>query len=104
VKAQLGNFPDTLNFILDTGSGGISLDSTVVEYLQLPKTPSERMLRGISGIKKISYVIDQTLHIGSVKVPHLDFHINDYELLTSVYGVRIDGIIGHSFLKQFIVK
>jgi hypothetical protein len=37
-------------------------------------------------------------------VPHLDFHINDYELLTSVYGVRIDGIIGHSFLKQFIVK
>ncbi|HYM95441.1 MAG TPA: signaling protein, partial [Chitinophagaceae bacterium] len=27
-QAKLDNFPDTLNFILDTGSSGISLDST----------------------------------------------------------------------------
>ena len=27
VKATLDNFPDSLNFIFDTGSGGISLDS-----------------------------------------------------------------------------
>jgi hypothetical protein len=37
-------------------------------------------------------------------VDHLDFHINDYELLTSVYGVKIDGIIGYSFFRRFIVK
>ena len=28
LKAQFANYSDTLNFILDTGSGGISLDST----------------------------------------------------------------------------
>ncbi len=27
IKARLNNIPDTFNFILDTGSGGISLDS-----------------------------------------------------------------------------
>jgi hypothetical protein len=104
VEAQIGNLPDTLNFILDTGSGGISLDSSLVDYLKLPKTASQRMLRGISGIKKISFVNDHTLRLPGIDVPHLDFHISDYEILTSVYGVRIDGIIGYSFFKQFIVK
>ncbi|HEU5364293.1 MAG TPA: signal protein PDZ, partial [Hanamia sp.] len=28
LKAQFNNITDTFNFILDTGSGGISLDST----------------------------------------------------------------------------
>ncbi len=104
VPARLDNFPDTLNFILDTGSGGISLDSAVVEYLQLVKTPSERILRGIAMIRKVSYVTNRTLHLPNLDVEHLDFHINDYELLTSVYGVRIDGIMGYSFLNRYIVK
>jgi len=104
VHAQLADFPDTLNFILDTGSGGISLDSALVEDLQLKITPSERMLRGIGSMRKVSYIVDKTLHLPGLDVPHLDFHINDYELLTSVYGVRVDGIIGFSFFKQFIVK
>jgi len=34
----------------------------------------------------------------------LDFHINDYELLTSVYGVKIDGVVGFSFFRRYIVK
>ena len=104
VQARLDDFPDTLNFILDTGSGGISLDSAVVDYLRLVKTPSERILRGIAMLRKVSYVTNRTLHLPNLDVEHLDFHINDYELLTSVYGVRIDGIMGYSFLSRFIVK
>ncbi|MDQ6814080.1 MAG: aspartyl protease family protein [Bacteroidota bacterium] len=104
VQARLDEFPDTLNFILDTGSGGISLDSAVVEYLHLVKTPSERILRGIAMMRKVVYVTNRTLHLPNLKIEHLDFHINDYELLTSVYGVRIDGIIGYSFFSRFIVK
>src|ERR1700720_2479480 len=34
MKARLGDFPDSLNFILDTGSGGISLDSATVTRLK----------------------------------------------------------------------
>ena len=31
MQATVADKPDTLNFILDTGSGGISLDSTTAE-------------------------------------------------------------------------
>lgn len=104
IQVKLGAFPDTLNFILDTGSGGVSLDSSTVSYFHLPVTPTEKRLRGIGSMRKISYVMDQTLHLPDLDVEHLDIHINDYDLLTSVYGVKIDGIVGYSFLSRYIVK
>src|ERR1044072_6685000 len=48
IKARLSNYPDTLNFILDTGSGGISLDSSTANYLKVPTTLSDRTIRGIA--------------------------------------------------------
>lgn len=104
LEARLDSFPDTLNFILDTGSGGISLDSSTVNQLRLPVVPTERLLRGIGSMKKISYVNNRTLHLPKLVVEHLDFHINDYDLLTSVYGVKINGIIGYSFFSRYTVK
>ena len=104
VKAQLDNYPDTLNFVFDTGSGGISLDSTTANYLKLTSVKSEKTIRGIAGIKTVDFTMDHTLKLHGFASAHLDFHINDYELLTSVYGVRIDGIIGYSFLRRYIVR
>ncbi len=104
VKAQLDNFPDTLNFVLDTGSGGISLDSTTADYLKLPSIKTEKTIRGIGGIKTVDFSNDHILKFPGLPTPHLDFHINDYDLLTSVYGIRIDGIIGYSFLRRYIVR
>jgi len=34
----------------------------------------------------------------------LNFHVNNYEVLTSVYGEKVDGIIGYSFFSRYIVK
>ena len=104
LKATVGDKPDSLTFVLDTGSGGISLDSATVDYLQLPAVESERTIRGIAGIRKVKFVRNLTLHLPGLDTEHLDFHINDYEILTNVYGVRIDGIIGYSFLSRYIVK
>ena len=104
VKATVGNKPDSLNFVLDTGSGGISLDSSTVDYLQFQSVESERTIRGIAGIRKVKYVRNLALHLPGLDVENLDFHINDYEILTNVYGVRIDGIIGYSFLSRYIMK
>lgn len=104
VQAKLGNFPDTLNFILDTGSSGISLDSTTVDYLKLIPTPTERTIRGIAGIRKVSFLYNQQLHFPGLTVDSLNFHINDYTILTAVYGERIDGIIGYSVLSRYITK
>jgi len=104
LKAKLADFTDTLNFILDTGSGGISLDSMTAERLKLKSTMSDRTIRGIAGIKQVEFVYNLKLHLPRLTVDSLNFHINDYEVLTSSYGEKIDGIIGFSFLSRYIVK
>ncbi|HEY4874354.1 MAG TPA: aspartyl protease family protein [Puia sp.] len=104
VKARLGDYPDTLNFIFDTGSGGISLDSATTDRLKIPSTLSDKTIRGIAGIRKVSFVYNQTLRLPNLSVDSLNFHISDYDILTSVYGEKIDGIIGYSFLSRYIVK
>lgn len=103
LHAQLQGYSDSLNFILDTGSGGISLDSATAEFLNLPTVQTDRTIRGIAGIRKVRFIYNQTLLFPGLTVDSLDFHINDYEILSSVYGVRIDGIIGYSFLSRYIV-
>lgn len=104
LKALLGNFPDTLNFILDSGSSGISLDSTTIKDLKLEATPTQRTIRGIAGIRKVSFIFDQELHFPGLTIDSLDFHINDYSILTAVYGIKIDGIIGYSVISRYILK
>jgi hypothetical protein len=104
MQAKLQNFPDTLNFILDTGSSGISLDSTTTAYLKLKPVPTERTIRSISGIHKVSFLYNQQLKFPGLTIDSLDFHINDYAILTAVYGERIDGIIGYSVLSRYILK
>jgi len=103
VKAKLNNYPDSLQFLLDTGSGGISLDSMTVEKYRIPVVPSDKKIKGIGGIKTVSFLNDATLYFPSLQVDHLNFHVNDYEILSSVYGIKIDGIIGYTFFSRYIV-
>ncbi len=104
VRAQLGTNPDTLNFILDTGSSGISLDSSTAVEFNLHPIPTERTIRGIATIRKVSFLYNQQLHFPGLIIDSLDFHINDYSILTAVYGERIDGIIGYSVMNRYIIK
>ncbi|HYE54354.1 MAG TPA: aspartyl protease family protein, partial [Chitinophagaceae bacterium] len=59
VRAKVGNYADTLNFILDTGSGGISLDSATCERLKIKSEPSNRTIRGIAGIRTVRFVYNE---------------------------------------------
>ncbi len=104
LKATLGDHPDTLNLILDSGSSGISLDSGTAEYLKLKPEPSDKTIRGIAGTKNVSFVYNQQLHFPGLTIDRLNFHINDYSILTAVYGEQIDGIIGYSVISRYIIK
>ena len=104
VKAAFENIKDSLNFILDTGSGGISLDSSTCDYYNIDSRETDTTITGIGGKRKVRFSFNKTLHFPGLDVKNLNFHINDYTILSSVYGEKIDGIIGYSFLKQFIVK
>jgi len=52
----------------------------------------------------VRFIYNQTLHLPNLDVDSLNFHVNDYDILTSAYGEQIDGIIGFSFLSKYIVK
>jgi hypothetical protein len=104
LKARLGDFPDSLNFILDTGSGGISLDSGTCVRLHLNPEPSDKTILGIAGVRQVRFLYNETLHLPGLTVDSLNFHVNDYDILTSVYGEKIDGIIGYSFFSRYIVS
>lgn len=104
IKAQFEDYKDSLNFILDTGSGGISLDSSTVELIGLESSKSQRVIRGIAGSRKVNFVYKKSIKFPGLTVDSLDFHINNYEILTSSYGVKVDGVIGLSFLRRYIVQ
>jgi len=104
LRATLGQKPDSLNFILDTGSGGISLDSSTCAALGLKPTPTDTTIRGMGSERKVSFLFNQQLNLPGLTIEKLNFHINDYDVLSSVYGEKIDGIIGYSFFSRYIVK
>ncbi len=104
IRAAFENLQDSLNFILDTGSGGISLDSSTCAEFNINSKQSDTTITGIGGKRKVAFVFNKTLHFPGLDVKHLSFHINNYEVLTSVYGERVDGVIGYSFFKRYIVK
>ncbi len=103
LHATIDSLPDTLNFVLDSGSGGISLDSATCNDLGIPKQMSKMMIKGIAGVRPVEFAYNHTLNLHGISVEDLDFHINDYDILTSVYGMKIDGIIGYSFLHRYLV-
>ncbi len=104
IRGRVNDFPDSLHFILDTGSGGISLDSTTCARMGLAVTPSDKVINGIGGTRPLSFARGNTLKLPGLQTDSLDFHINDYQFISSVYGVWIDGIIGYSFLARYIVR
>ncbi len=104
IKALLNDIPDSLNFVLDTGSGGISLDSSTCAEFKIPNRPSDTVITGMGNSHKVSFAFNQTMHLPGLTINALNFHVNDYDVLTSVYGEKIDGIIGYSFFRRYIVK
>jgi PDZ domain/Aspartyl protease len=104
VNALLDKNTDTLNFILDTGSSGISLDSNTCSFYNIETKASDTIINGMGGLHKVAYVFNRDLRFPGLTVDKLNFHVSNYGILTSVYGERIDGIIGYSFFKRFIVK
>src|SRR5690554_1942081 len=59
-----GHTDDSLSFVLDTGSSGISLDSVVASRLGLVPEPSDINIRGIAGVRKAFFLYNQQLLLG----------------------------------------
>lgn len=104
IQARVDTISQPLNFILDTGSSGISLDSATCSEFNIPTQITDTSVSGIAGTKKVSYAFNKKFIVGNLVTDSMNFYINDYSILTSVYGEKIDGIVGYSFLKKYIFK
>jgi hypothetical protein len=104
VQAKFNKISEPLNFILDSGSGAISLDSATTVEFNIPHIPSGKYINGIAGTSIVDYTKNNKLILPGLTVDSLDFYINNYDILSSVYGEKIDGIMGYSFLSRYIVK
>ncbi len=103
-KGLLGDFPDSLTFIFDTGCGGISLDSLTALRLKLAPIPSDSYIRGIAGMRREQLLNGMRLRFGNVALDSITMEVNNYDILTSVYGEKIDGILGYTFFSRFLVR
>jgi Aspartyl protease len=104
VQARLDTISQPLNFIFDTGSSGISLDSATCSEFNIPTRITDTSVSGIAGIRKVSYVFNKKFTVGNLVTDSMNFYVNDYGILASVYGEKIDGIIGYSFISKYIFK
>lgn len=102
-KVKMNNFPDSLNFIFDTGCGGVSLDSATCEHFKLSPESSPNVIRGIAGKCQQRLLQGMSVSIGGITLDSLTMQVNDYDILSCVYGEKIDGIIGYSFFSRYLV-
>lgn len=104
LKAKFEEIDDSLNFILDSGSGGASLDSLTCREFNIASRLSDSTIAGIGGSKKVRFAFNRKLSFPGLEIDSINFHVNDYSVLSSVYGEKIDGLIGYHFLKRYIVE
>jgi hypothetical protein len=56
VHGMIDGIPDSLNFILDTGSGGISLDSATCAKNNIIPSNSDTMVTGMGSAHKAKFI------------------------------------------------
>ena len=44
------------------------------------------------------------LRFGEVTLDSITMQVNNYDILTSVYGEQIDGILGYTFFSRYLVR
>jgi len=65
---------------------------------------SDINIRGIAGVRRAEFLYNMSLKLNGLVVDSLNFHVNNYEFLSYVYGKRIDGVIGYSLFSRYIIK
>src|SRR5580698_10576285 len=85
-KVRLGDFQDSLNFIFDTGCGGMSLDSMTALRLNLVPHSSSALIRGIAGVRQEKLLDGMRLRVGTVTLDTITMQVSNYDILSNVYG------------------
>jgi predicted aspartyl protease len=90
-------------FLLDTGASSSVLSPKLSAELGISGQPVEAL--GVMGTPQAVLATLDSLRVGGYTVPGLEVAIIDiFGYTSNAAGVAVDGIIGYSFLKQFVVE
>jgi hypothetical protein len=104
IAVTLSGRSDTLHFLFDSGCEINVLSQQAARQLGLEKDKKES---GVSGWRKemtlLPTVTVPGLRVGALSVPYPKFYLQDLGGSSSG-GVPVDGIIGYTLLKSYVVK
>lgn len=100
--SALVNQQGPYQFLLDTGASGCIVSPRIAEALKLERGAAS-VLRGAVDAKEGYASLVSTLSIGSVGRQDLQVQVMDCAHVSGYTGTQVDGYIGHSFLKEFVV-
>jgi predicted aspartyl protease len=90
----------TLNFLLDTGSGGSSIDASMATELKLAPQETRRIQKNFRDLVVDVAEVDR-ITIGSRDFIHVKLAEVDLAPLSKALGRAVDGVIGIDILEKF---
>ncbi|MBI4850197.1 MAG: aspartyl protease family protein [Acidobacteria bacterium] len=105
VVSTMVNNTGPYQFALDTGASGTVISIDIAEILSLENKAMETVSTG--GGYQLSMPITEisSLSVGSTEVENLTVVVADFfAMLSKVAGIKLHGILGFNYLKNFIVK
>lgn len=91
------------SFVLDTGASTTVLSRELADRLSLETTDIAEMTGGGGKVSASVGTIAQ-LAIGEQELRNVDVAIVDFlPSLSEIVGIKLDGIVGYNFLKEFVV-
>ncbi len=107
ISAKVDNYPDTLNFILDTGVTSVFItDPALAEKLGLEYVRKVNISgAGQDSVLTANVSVDHDLKIGNITGHRQNLVVlsEDILQLSEYLGIPIHGIFGHDFFSAFVV-
>ncbi len=103
LNIQIDNSKDSLHFIFDTGNSVNTMDSLTALQLHFESENTNKSIRGVGGNTPAIISKNHTIIFNKQLKHSTDFYIHNYDILTDYLGIKIDGIIGLTFIKNFII-
>jgi predicted aspartyl protease len=89
-------------FLLDTGGGGSLIERAIADRLNLDRLTGRASVSGNSSLQ-VGIVPNATIALGTARVES-QLTVTSFGILEQIFGRPLDGILGGSFMMQFVVE
>lgn len=102
IEASVADGP-VVDFILDTGSSGSSINTGYVSANDMTKVGVAECV-GPGGAKEVDVVEIDSIKVGGITVVSPTVIADDFDPLFAPFGLEIGGIFGYDFISKFVIE